>query len=225
MKKIKKIFVACLMVLGLTACGGGKDGDGASKKDIEELSTNLASVYDNIENLDYSKFSIEYNFHDDSGIYSTYYFDESETVRMQYDAEGFFHYYSNYQDLEQALEDPDTKIITETYAWVEGSVFTNTYYVRKEGYNWDNPTKIYWVEDCGTNELALEAFEDWIASYDILEYVSAVDYVLNLNDSHLEMMQIAAEAKIGNSSNKMEFTINENDGLNLNFKIVLTPVL
>lgn len=224
MKKIKRLFFACLMVLGLTsmtACGGGsgKGNGGASKKDLQTLATNLENAYLNLDNLDYSKFSIEYSFHDDSGSYSTYYYDESETVRLQYDAEGFFHYYSYYVNLSDSLSEPDEKVVTESYAWIDGSVLTTTYYLRKEGYNWNNPTKIYWVEDCGSREAALEEFEDWIQSYDILDYTTAVDYVLNLNDEHIALMEIAVGAKIGNSTNKMKFTINENDGLNLDFKI------
>lgn len=221
MNKLRRFFLSSLMVLGvfsLTACGGGKS-NGTSTKDIEKLCDNLEGIYMNIENLDYSKFSLEYKFHDDSGTYSTYYFDESETVKLKYDADGFFHYYSYYQDLEYALEDPDTKIITESYAWVEGSVLTTTLYTREEGVNWENPTKIYWVEDFGTHELALQEFEEWIQSYDILDYTSASDYALNLNDSFLEMMGIYCESKVGNSSNKMKFTINENKELNVDFKI------
>lgn len=221
MKKFKKLFLTGLMVVGLTslaACGGSKKDDGASKKELQTLSANLESTIMNLDNLDYGKFSVEYKFHDDSGTYSTYYFDESETVRIKYDAEGFFHYYSSYQNLSGSLSEPNEKVITESYAWVEGSVLTTTLYSRIEGRNWDNPDKIYWVEDFGSHESALEEFEDWIESFDILN-ISADSYVLNLNEEHLEWMQISTDARIGNSSNKMKFTINENDGMNLDFKI------
>ena len=220
MVKLKKIFLSSLVVLGtlgLTACGKSKS-DGPNKKDIEKLRDNLNGIYLNLDNLDYDKFSLEYQFHDDSGTYSTYYFDESETVRLNYDAEGYFHYYSYYQDLEYDLSDPDEKVVTESYAWVEDSTFTYTYYLRKDGYNWDNPTKIYWIEEYETKDDALIAFEEWIASYDILD-TSAINYALNLNDEHLEMMETYCEGKIYNSTNKMKFTINQNEELNLNFKI------
>ena len=223
MNKLRRLFLSSLMVLGvfgLTACGGGSGkGNGAGKSEIKDLGDNINGIYMNAENLDLSKYSLEYKFHDDSGSYSTYYYDESETVRLQYDADGYFHYYSYYQDDKYDLSDPDVKKVVESYAWVEGSVLTTTLYTREEGVNWDNPDKIYWVEDLGTHELALQEFEEWIESYNILDYVSATDYVLDLTDSFLELMEISCEAKIGNSSNKMKFTINENEELNVDFKI------
>ena len=64
----------------------------------------------------------------------------------------------------------------------------------------------------------MDAFNDYVESYNMLD-TSAIDYVLNLNDQHLAIMEIYAESKANNSTNKMSFKINKNESLNVDFKI------
>ena len=49
-------------------------------------------IYFNLDNLNYDKFSMDYQFHNCSGQYSTYFYDEGDIVSIQYDKTGYFHY-------------------------------------------------------------------------------------------------------------------------------------
>ena len=109
----------------------------------------------------------------------------------------------------------------ETYMWVEGSKLTQSYYYKKVGYNNNVPEKKYWVKECGSNEGAMEEFEQYLAEnfindINFLERHPS-DYVLLKDYELLEMANDDLAYYLSSKDERISYTLTSNTASGFHF--------
>ena len=204
---MKKLFTMALLmflaVFTLVGCqGGGDKGNKGNKEAVELLEANLEKMFESYEEAHYPKFSFEYKIKLADGNY--------ETTKISYDESGYFYFYFY-------TESEDVPTTSESYVWIEDGVLTYTWSTYRKGI--DNiPDRRYRTEDYGSNEDALERFEEYIFNND-LNYNDTDATVLKYFDECLGLMSLYCGAYLTNPENKNQFTITKNEEGNMSFRI------
>ena len=199
-KSLLSVLLLLSLIFSLIACVA----PGGNKMDAEAVKARLDTVYDNLEALDYGKFSLKYE--EDSNI-------KWEIIELEYDSEGFFHS-KKYLDERVVENGKEAKEFTyETYMWIDGTTLTRTYYYKEIGFNNNIPDKRYWVSTFSSYEEAIEEFEyylqeDFRNSINFLEQ-HPIDYVLDLNYDHVDYINEDLEYYISSQDERMSYTLNE----------------
>ena len=210
MKKIKVLATLSLLfvsIFSLTGCGE----KGNDKKDLETLKTNLETSYNNLESLNYEKFSLYYEI--DSDI-------EWSKIELEYDAEGYFHCYRYLDERVVDYGEPEESVY-ETHLWVDGTTLTKAYSKKVVGYNNNIPDKRYWVTNYSSNEEALEAFEWFLKNENSNDFnflrQNPIDYVLDKDYEFITTLKEEVEYYLQTLDERISYNISSNEQNNIEF--------
>ncbi len=215
MKKVRVVTALLLALISVFALFGCGDGDGsgktANKSDVEKLKTNTEDVFNNLESLDYGKFSLV--FEQETSIII-------EKVKLEYDENGYFHCKQYVKEIVVENGKTPKEYTIETYMWIDGTTLTKSEYNYLKGYNNNIPERAYWVKSFVSVDSALEEFEQYLSERFINNInfldIHPIDYALNKNYDHIDTFIECLDYYLTTTEGRWSVTIKNNSANNIN---------
>lgn len=204
MKKIKVFAMLSLLIVSvfsLTACGE----KGNSGKDLETLKSNLEVSYNNLESLNYEKFTLYYET--DSDV-------EWSKTTLEYDADGYFHCYQYMKEKADSSGELE-EYVWETHMWVDENTLTQASSKKVVGYNNNMPDNRYYVTTYSSYEEALEKFEWYLKDENGNDFNflrrNPIEYAIDKNYEFIEAMKEDLEYYFQSEDERVSYNISKNE--------------